>query len=199
MADTPDLTAADPTADPAPATPAIHAPIVARPGGEYRLKRMLLVVLFVGYGAWSCYDGFYKMPRDNAAAAAKGLKKLPHPAYDIPFNQGLGLALPPLGLLLAGWSFYNSRGHLRLDPDDVLHVPGHPPVPLSTVTAVDRGKWDRKGIAQVDYQLPDGTTDRLTLDDFLYQRTPTDQIFDRVLAAVEAPAVGGATPSEGAA
>ena len=40
----------------------------------------------------------------------------------------------------------------------------------------------------VDYQLPDGTAGRFTLDDFLYQRQPIDEIFNAVMAAVEAPA-----------
>jgi len=182
VADTP-----EPSAAPA-------APIVARASGEYRFKRFALVVLLFGYGLWSGYDGFVKMPADNAKAAHDhpGTTKLPHPAYDIPFNRAFGIALPPLSLLLLGWSMYHCRGEYRLDADDTLRLPGHPPVPLSSVTAIDRGKWDRKGIAYLDYQLPDGTAGRATLDDFIYQREPTDRIFDRVMAAVEGPAV--ATP-----
>ncbi len=175
-----------PTGEPPP------GPIVATASGEYRLKRIALVVLLFGYGLYSCYDGFYRYPRDNAAARARGLTVMPHPAYDVPFNEIFGLALPPLALLLLARSLYASRGQYRLD-GDVLAVPGHPPVPLAAVTSVDRGKWDRKGIAQIDYQLPGGPAGRATLDDFLYQRQPTDWIFDRVLAAVTGPAEAATT------
>ena len=174
--------------EPSPVPDAAAAPtrpIVARAALEYRLKRIGLVVLLFGYGLYSCYDGFYHYPRDNQAAAARGLKVMPHPGYDIPFNQVFGIGLPPLALLLLARSLYSCRGEYRLGEDDVLHLPGHPPVPLSAVTALDRGKWDRKGIAHLDYQLPDGTAGRAKLDDFIYQRDPTDRIFDRVLAAVE--------------
>ena len=155
-------------------------------------------MLLFGYGVWSAYDGYVKMPRDNQAAAARGLRELPHPGYDIPFNRAFGLALPPLSLVLLGWSLYASRGRYELDEDDVLHVPGHPPIPLAAVTAVDRGKWDRKGIAYLDYQPAHGAAGRAKLDDFVYQRQPTDWIFDRVLAAVERPVTEAppATPAE---
>ena len=97
-------------------------------------------------------------------------------------------------MLLAGWSLYASRGEIVLGEDDHLAVPGHPPVPLGNVTAVDRGRWDRKGIALVDYTLDDGTPGTLRLDDFIYQRAPIDAIFDRVLAAVETPAAAADVP-----
>jgi hypothetical protein len=189
LSDTPELpaeTVADPTPPPLPT-----GPIVARAGGEYRLKRIGLAVLMCAFGAWYAYDGFVKMPRAIAASRARHEKDA-YPPYDVPSNRAIGLGLPPVGLLILVWSLRACRGEYRLD-GDTLTVPGHPPVPLSAITAVDRGLWDRKGIARVSYQLPDGTAGRITLDDFIYQRQPTDQIFDRVLAAVEAPVAGAPT------
>ncbi len=177
----------DPSVDPLASNIAATGPIVARASNEYRVKRFLLVLLLLGYGLWSCYDGFVKMPRANADAAARQLKKVPYPGYDVPFNQVFGVALPPLALLLLGWSAYSCRGEYRLE-GETLSLPGHPPFPLSAVVAVDRGKWDRKGIAHVEYELPGGAKGWAKLDDFIYQRDPTDRIFDRVLAAVEVPA-----------
>ena len=197
MADTPD-SLPGPTADSLPGpTPDYETPsnvgmagaIVARASTEYRIKRYALVLLLFGYGLWSSYDGFYKMPRENAAdlAAHPGSTKLRHPAYDIPLNEAFGVTLPPLAVVLLGWSLYASRGEYRLDPDDVLRLPGHPPIPLASIQAVDRGKWDRKGIAYLDYPGPDTAVARAKLDDFIYRREPTDRIFDRVMAAVETP------------
>jgi hypothetical protein len=77
---------------------------------------------------------------------------------------------------------YGTRGAYRLS-GNTLHAPGHPPVPLDAVRAIDQSKWDRKGIVYIDYEL-NGKTGRLKLDDFMYQREPTDQIHDRIVAAV---------------
>ncbi len=201
MTDTPEPTT-EPLSEPTPDGPPIvyatppntapAGPIVARASGEYRLKRIALVVLLFGYGLYSCYDGFYHYPHDNAAAVARGLKVMPHPGYDVPFNRAFGIALPPLSLVMLGWSLYASRGEYRLGEDDVLRLPGHPPIPLSAITRVDRGKWDRKGIAYLDYPVTGTATARAKLDDFVYQRQPTDWIFDRVIAAVEGPTAAAA-------
>ncbi|MGH7214109.1 MAG: hypothetical protein ACREIT_05040 [Tepidisphaeraceae bacterium] len=170
------------TAVPDPITaqdaPATHD-IVARASREYRLKRYLMIALLVGWGLWSIYDGFHSWPAMKRDAEAKG-QKPPHNDMSILFNKVLGVALPPLGLFMLGWALYHSRGEYRLTPDDTLHVPGHPPVPLSGTTELDKKLWDRKGIAFVNYELPDGKKGRLRLDDFIYERKPTDEIFNRI-------------------
>ena len=40
--------------------------------------------------------------------------------------------------------------------------------------------WDRKGIAFVGYEGLDGRPGKLKLDDFIYEREPTDAIFKRI-------------------
>jgi hypothetical protein len=174
--------------------------IVADPARDYRWKRYILVLVLLGYGLMSLYDGFVRYPRENAADRANGIDALHvrHPGFDIQLNQGLGILLPPLSLLFLAWILYNSRGCYRLE-DDTLRVPGHLPIPLSAVRKIDRAKWDRKGIAYVEYQIPGtGKSGRFKLDDFIYRREPTDRIFeaienavspDKAVAAVEEPPV----------
>src|SRR5688500_9979852 len=107
--------------------------IIARPSWwPYRLKWVLMGLLLVGYGLWSVYDGFYKWPAENQRARERGLTELPHPGFDVPFNQIIAVVAPTLGLAAAGWALYNSRGQYRL-AGDTLYVPGHPPVPLDAV------------------------------------------------------------------
>ena len=65
---------------------------------------------------------------------------------------------------------------------DVLSVPGHPDVPLEAIRQMDKSRWDRKGIAKVEYELAPGQSNRLTLDDFIYDRPPTDRIVERIEA-----------------
>jgi hypothetical protein len=184
----------------APAAPGQD--IVAKASTEYRVKRLLMVVLLVGWGGWSLYDGYVKYPRDNARIAElrKEIEKLPPAdeqrtkkevelrqikAYtdtDIFLNRLLGWTLPPLGLAMLVFALHNSRGEYRLR-GETLSVPGHPPVPLSAMDSIDRTKWDRKGIAHVNYTLLNGTKGRLRLDDFIYEREPTDEIFKRIEVA----------------
>lgn len=169
--------------------------IIARGSGSYRAKWMIMGLVLIGYGLWSIRDGFYRYPAENKAAQEQGLDRLPHPGLDVPFNQAFGIILPPLGVAAALWALYNSRGRYRLTPDSTLHVPGHPPVPLDAIRTIDKSKWDRKGIAQLEYELPGAAKPaRLTLDDYLYERKPTDTILDRIEAELLPPDPAPAPP-----
>lgn len=175
--------------------------VVARGSADYRIRRYIMVALMLAFGAWFLYDGYIKYPRanekvaqlqreiDEATAAGEESKaeKLrvelksysPETAESIAWQKRLGFGLPVLALIFLIFFLYRSRGAYRL-ADRTLHVPGHPPVPLDSITALDKGLWDRKGIAYVDYALPDGKQGKLTLDDFIYERKPTDAIVDRI-------------------
>ena len=171
--------------------------IVAKGSMEYRLKRYAIVLLFLAFGAWCIYDGYITWPKENREAEARG-DKLPHPGLDVPFNQVLGALLPPLALFMIFWTHYNSRGEYRLS-GDTLHIPGHPPIPLSSIQPLDpanQKRWDRKGLTYYRYQLPDDpTVRRFRLDDFIYEQKPTDEIYDRIQIATGA---GAAEPEPSA-
>jgi hypothetical protein len=182
-----------------PPRPAPGPEIAARAYVWYRVKQSAMAILLIGWGLWSVYDGYYKWPADNQKIAQlkKEIESLPkedqkrtekeielrkqkeHTALDIKFNQVLGWALPPIGLFLLIRAFYVSRGAYRLR-DNTLLVPGHPPVPLDAVKSIDKGKWDRKGIAYLNYELLNGKKGKLTIDDYIYEREPTDDIMKRV-------------------
>jgi hypothetical protein len=158
--------------------------IVATAARDFRWKRFALVGILLIYSGLSIRDGFSKYPRENAAARDHGYQIMPHPGFDIQLNQSLGLLLPPLSLLFLLWTLYASRGSYRFDGTDI-HIPGHPPIPLSAVRGINRAKWDRKGIAYVEYQLPDNPkVAKFKLDDFVYEREPTDQIFAIIESAL---------------
>jgi len=165
--------------------------ITAKAANDYRWKRYILVAVLLGYGILSIRDGFFRYPQENAEARKRNLDIPPHPALDIPFNQVLGMLLPPFSMALLAWSIYSSRGTYRYD-GTTLSAPGHPPVQLNAIRKIDKAKWDRKGIAYIDYQIP-GTakSGRIKLDDFIYQREPIDQMFGHIEATVS-PAAGRA-------
>jgi hypothetical protein len=165
-------------------TPYSGGQIVATAARDFRWKRFALVGILLIYSGLSIRDGFVKYPRENAAARARNLEILPHPGFDIQLNQALGVLLPPLSLLFLSWTLFISRGSYRFDGTDI-HVPGHPPIPLSAVREINRAKWERKGIAYVQYQLPGSSRPaKFKLDDFIYQREPTDQIFAMIESAL---------------
>jgi hypothetical protein len=189
---------------PAPVPAAEAAPtgdVVARADSWERKKWILMGLFMIGYGLYSLYHGYYHYPRMNQEAVEEARRqgkpdpeKLPHGGLDIPFNRVTGWALQPLGLLAIWWAVHRSRGEYRLS-GDTLHVPGHPPVPLDAIRAIDTTKRERKGIVYIDYEV-NGTAGRLKLDDYLYQRKPTETICDQILAAVapeEAQAAADAT------
>jgi hypothetical protein len=170
-----------------------QADIVARAGKYYRNARYLLVLMMVVGGLWFAYDGWVGWPGERARydslpADQRAVKNKPHSDLDILIQKVLALGLTPLGPVLLAWFLYRSRGEYRL-ADGVLHVPGNPPVPLTGIRSIDKAKWDRKGIAWVEYDDPAGTgmPKWLVLDDFIYEREPTDRIVAIIEAMVTPP------------
>jgi hypothetical protein len=166
--------------------------IVARAGRYYRNTRYILTAALVIYGLWNIRDGYFNWPADNERyrqyAAQHGLdpNAKPHSDADVLINRILGIVLPPGSILLLAWALRNSRGEIRLS-NDVLSVPGHPPVPLMNVEAIDKQRWDRKGIALVSYRLDSGKFGKIKLDDFVYDRPPVDRIFERIEQSLQSP------------
>lgn len=111
---------------------------------------------------------------------------LPHPALDIPLNRIFGTVLPPIGVLFLAWVLYNSRGVYRMH-GQTLSVPGHGEIPIDSIRGIDKSKWDKKGIAWVEYQKPGGSTGRFKLDDFVYQAEPVRKIMERIEHHAQSP------------
>ncbi len=180
--------------------------IVARPGRYYRNARYLMTLICVVLGAWFLYDGLVAWPRENDLHAQKSaqletaravgdkdtesklqeeLKSIKlHGGFDIPLQRILGATLPLAGLGLLCWALYNSRGTYRF-ADNTLYAPGHPPVPVDAIRQIDKQKWERKGIAYIDYELAGaGGRGRIKLDDFVYEQAPTQAILARIESLV---------------
>jgi hypothetical protein len=194
------MTESAPTAsDPAIIEP-VAGDIVARGDSWFRLKWVGMGLLFLAGAGWFLYDGFVRWPKENDEIRAKALaenrpipEKSLHSDTDLALQKVIGFGLIPVSLFMVFRGLHGTRGAYRLS-GDVLRVPGHPPVPFDAIRAIDQSKWDRKGIAYIDYDL-NGTTGRLKLDDYMYQREPTDQIHDRIVAAVTPAEATSETPA----
>lgn len=173
----------------------------AKAGSYYRNVRYVIFIAALALGGYFLYDGYVRYPADNVryaellaeqnqlqeagreSEAAEVRRELDgyknHSDTDILVQKILGYALPPVGILLMARWWYKSRGRVRLDASDTLHLPGREPIPLSSMTALDDTMWERKGIAHVEYKTAEGET-RARLDDFVYERGPIDKIHDRL-------------------
>jgi hypothetical protein len=179
--------------------PWIGAPVAATRGGYYRNARLLMVALMVGLGGWFIKDGFHSYPKANKDAEEKArtngetekfdkdgkfIGKPEHSETDILLQKVLGLGMVPAGLGYLAFFLHRSRGAYRLD-GYVISIPGHPPFRISEVQRVDKRLWDRKGIAILDYRNDAGQSGSVTIDDFVYDRTPTDILYYRTLIGFE--------------
>lgn len=80
--------------------------------------------------------------------------------------------------------------------DGVIHTSSGQSFPLASVTQIDKRQWRDKGIARVRYDH-DGRKGRFVVDDYKYDRKPTDEILARIEeVAGEDKITGG--PSEAA-
>lgn len=200
-------TPVEPTSEDVPTTPAqtFAQPIVARPSRAFFIRRMLVAVGVLAAGLYFIYDGHVGWPARNdsiravqaeIATAEKNraddaaLAKLRarekelgdfKSDMDIRVQKVLGYPLSLLGLYLLVRFLREGRGELRLE-NDTLHAPLHPPIPIASITGVNNVRWEHKGVAIFDYKLADGTTGRVKIDDFVFDRPPTDAIHDELIA-----------------
>lgn len=171
-------------------TPAAEQQIIARPATSYRVRYGLVCGAFFLFGLLCIKDGFIVWPAEfeaskrELASQGKGEEQAKHGGpYDIPLQKGLGIFLPIGSLALFVRYWLRARGQYILE-NNVLSVPGHPPIPLDKITAVDKRKLERKGLVIVHYEIPGGGSGQFRLDDVFYERKPTDEILARIEAAL---------------
>ena len=184
-------------------------PVVARAGTYYRNARYIMFAIIVTMGVWFLYDGFVKYPAENVvyddlsakiltmdrnpqsrdeaeflrlSTQRKTLTK--HATFSLTVQKTLGFSLPPIALGLLGLWLHKSRGVIRLE-NGLLTVPGHPPVPLASIDELDKGLWEKKGIATIYYSLPGKITGKVRLDDFIYEAGPVREIVKQVEAELQ--------------
>ena len=176
--------------------------IVAEPDAGYRWKHLIVAIAMLAAGGWFAYDGWIKWPRENAhivevqkakeaastandtakvEALAKELSDLSyHSEWDLFFQKFLAITLPAFGLFWGGWTLRDTRGVYRMSAN-TLKVPGHPSVTVDDIRRIDKRKWDKKGIAFLHYEVGQPpTAGIIKLDDFAYERKPTDEILERI-------------------
>lgn len=188
-----------------------------RPGYRWRLGIISLAML--AFGGWFIYDGLVAYPRQQtvhetyeriraeneqdwqtvwvAEAQANGWPQdPPKPVSDLDIIIQLvcaGITLP-LGIIF-GLSFVRAGGRWLATDEQGLHTSWGQHATWDAIREIDKTRWKTKGIAVVRYD-DGGTTRKITLDDWKYDREPVGAM----LAEVEAHhAPEQATRSEDAA
>lgn len=161
-------------------------------------KRRMLIITLIAFagGAWFLFDGLWAWPRNNerwevfaglrqqygertqelekawlAAAQERGWgNAIPKKFYgsgDLLFQKVLGVAALLAALSCLRNYFSSQNASLSME-DEVIHLPDGRRVPLEKVQAVSLRRWENKGIADVAYAAPDGTSKKFPLDDYKY-------------------------------
>lgn len=182
-----------------------NEPIIAKGGTYYRTMRYIMAAFICGWAGWFAYDGWKAWPAQNEryaqitadiqqaeargdASAAALLKEQQKDVKqrsqsDIRLQRILATTLPLLALAVVAWAHYNSRGQFRLVGNE-FSAPGHPPITLEDITALDKRLWDRKDIAYVEYEKG-AAKGRIRLDAFVYQTDPIVKIYNRIEAVMK--------------
>lgn len=71
-----------------------------------------------------------------------------------------------------------SRRSIGID-ENKFYAYGGVEVPFEAITRIDASRWQRKGIAKVYYTAGD-VEKSVIIDDFKFERQPTNEIFDRL-------------------
>ena len=169
----------------------------------YRWRLALIGVVCLLFAAWSAYDGFVKYPRlndharqyveyqqDNGEgwqetwpdyAREHNLPEIPHPPKGdfSMIAQYVQLAITlPIGLWFT-YLFLASLNRWVASDEAGLSSSGGEQVPYDSITTLDKKRWENKGIAVVTYTADQGER-RFVIDDWKFERDPTDQILIEV-------------------
>lgn len=187
----------------------------------YRWRLIIIAVVCLGYSGWCVYDGAYMLPEkqdkravfeqfvaDNGpdpalwAAEARRLGWAIEEPKEIGENdiltQWLQLAIVlPIGLYNLYLFLMWSRRFVEGDASGV-RANGGRAFTWDQVAAVDAHKWDRKGIAYIEFESGSGQQ-MLVLDDWKMEREPTDAIFELLRGNVPEEKVSGLNASSDSA
>jgi hypothetical protein len=166
------------------------------------LIRLTVVGLFcLGFGLWALYDGKVTYPNQRKRALAfqeheeqgrleewtqytaeRGWEPYdpgePKTESEITVQFVMFVVAGGAGLLVL-IHVLRCRGRWIEMDETGLRTSRGQTVAFGQITEIDKKKWDKKGIAKLQYQ-ENGRDSVLTLDDFIYERPTTDDMLRQV-------------------
>lgn len=185
----------------------------AKIANGYRNRLILITLGALLYASWAVYDARVKYPRqieqfqeyrdiqtankddwqkvwaEKAKANDWPDKPEERSAGDIRTQWILFAITFPIGAYCLFSLLKWSRRYVGADGSK-LYTHGGVEVPFDQITKVDASRWEGKGIARVQYD--DGSGEKeLVIDDWKYDREPSDQIFARVRLNIDEEKIEG--------
>ena len=171
---------------------------------KQQLTRLSVIALITnGLALWSFYDGLVGYPRQRERAlvykecdeaddferwrticAEKGWKTSnpgePKTDADIQMQFLQGGIAGAIGLFVL-YKLLRTLGRTLEGDEEGIKASWGPAFRYDEVTQIDKKKWDSKGIAKIRYQQ-DGKSKTFILDDYIFERQPTDAMMRRMEA-----------------
>ncbi|MEM0896086.1 MAG: hypothetical protein AAGJ79_04305 [Verrucomicrobiota bacterium] len=119
------------------------------------------------------WDGF---AAEKGLRAGKDLKY--HPRSDLREQIVIGSACGVGALVVVVLLLMNLGNRMSADAESMT-MPDGKQIPFAAVTKIDKVKWDRKGLAYLEYEA-DGEVKKAVLDELKFPGT--QEIFDRLMA-----------------
>lgn len=124
---------------------------------EYAKRHLFVTLLMLALGCWFGYDGFIGYPATSAAELYRSIEKSDAPeGFDLDafkkqkINTQYGFTI--LAFFVAavvGFRLMKSKRFV-FEFDDEAYVYRARRHPISSIKAVDRSQWEKKGIVKVD-------------------------------------------------
>lgn len=168
----------------------------------YRVRLLIISLMLLLFTAWCAYDGFVAYPEQkelyetylevtkDAQLTEKAWVEYAQ-ANDLPTSEPgettqmdiytqyiMGGVLLPIGLFMLVVFFITGTKWIGVE-EDALVASGGKRATWDSVTDLDESRWKSKGIAVV-YFNNKGKPDKITLDDWKYERDATVEILNVV-------------------
>lgn len=183
----------------------------------YRTRLILIAAATLLYAAWSIYDATITYPDRADAREAFEDVKAKHPdtwneywpdvakengwdgtkepqaleTYDIPMQWIQFVITITIGTYCSFSLIKWSRRFVGADAEKI-YANGGVEFNFDQITSIDATRWESKGIARVRYDAGAGEKE-LVIDDWKYEREPTDAVFSRIREHVDADKITGLT------
>lgn len=200
--------------------------IKATIASSYRNRLILIALGAMLYSAWCFYDGYFVYPDKQDAFKSYQTLQVKFPDDQAKVNEqweevaagnGWDGTLAPeevtdwsirtqwiqFGIVfpIGAYCLFSlvrwSRRYIGCDATK-LYGSGGTEFGFDQVTRVEASRWDTKGIASIYYDAGQGERS-LLIDDWKYDREPTDRIFDRLREQVDADKFEGLTKGDASA
>ena len=142
--------------------------VTLRPTMMRRLAGPIAAVVFLGFGVWFAYDGFWNPD-----------KQRPAKVFDLWFNRVGAVVCPLLMIYAIFHTVRTARQNTSLDEEGITTESGQT-IPLANITEIDDSTYDDDGYVRIGYKDAEDKLQTLNLDGQRFDGVDDmlDELFD---------------------